>query len=319
MVKRKTPCLLGRDWFNVIKLCWDEVFQIKTEVQSDVEQILKKYEVVFKKGLGTVQGVKAKIYVDSQEKPRYFESRSPPFALKEKIEHELDRLVREGTVKPVEFSEWATPIVPIVKSDKTVRFCGDYKVTVNRVSKLDNYHIPKTEDLFAILGGGEHFSKLDLSQAYQQLELDEESKKYTTINKRKGLFQYNRLPFGISSVPGIFQRTIENLLQGISSVIVRLDDILVTGKTRCEHLQNLEEVLKKLEAAGVRLKREKCVFLADEVTYLGHRINKHGGQPTEDKVQAIKNLPEPNNVKELQAFLGMLNYYGCTYQICQLY
>lgn len=311
VVKGKTPCLLGRDWLDVIKLCWDEVFQIKTEVQSDVEQILKKYEVVFKKELGTVQGVKAKIYVDSQEKPRYFKSRSPPFALKEKIEHELDRLVREGTVTPVEFSEWATPIVPIVKSDKTVRICGDYKVTVNRVSKLDNYPIPKTEDLFAILGGGEHFSKLDLSKAYQQLELDEESKKYTTINTHKGLFQYNRLPFGISSAPGIFQRTIENLLQGISSVIVRLDDILVTGKTRGEHLQNLAEVLKKLEAAGVRLKREKCVFLADEVTYLGHRINKHGRQPTEDKVQAIKNLPEPNNVKELQAFLGMLNYYGC--------
>lgn len=74
----------------------------------------------------------------------------------------------------------------------------------------------------------------------------------------------------------------------------------MTGKTRCEHLQNLEEVLKKLEAAGVRLKREKCVFLADEVTYLGDRINKHGRQPTEDKVQAIKNLPVPNNVKELQ-------------------
>lgn len=94
----------------------------------------------------------------------------------------------------------------------------------------------------------------------------------------------------------------------------------MTGKTRCEHLQNLEEVLKKLEAAGVRLKREKCVFLADEVTYLGDRINKHGRQPTEDKVQAIKNLPVPNNVKELQGFFfGMLNYYGCTYQICQLY
>lgn len=181
-------------------------------MQSDVEQILKKYEVVFKKGLGTVQGVKAKLYVDSQEKLRYFKSSSPPFALKEKIEHELDRLVRKGTVKPKEFSEWATSIVPIVKSYKTVRICGDYKVTVNRVSKLDNYPIPKTEDLFAVLGGGEHFSKLDLSQAYQQLELDEESKKYTTINTNNGLFQYNRLPFGISSAPGIFQRTIENLL-----------------------------------------------------------------------------------------------------------
>lgn len=108
--------------------------------------------------MGTVQRVKAKIYIDSQEKQRYFKSRSPPFALNEKIEHELDRSVCEGTVTPVEFSEWATPIVPIEKSDKAVCICGDYKVTVNRVSKLDIYPIPKTEDLFAILRGGEHFS-----------------------------------------------------------------------------------------------------------------------------------------------------------------
>ncbi|XP_062596369.1 uncharacterized protein LOC134257793 [Saccostrea cucullata] len=101
------------------------------------------------------------------------------------------------------------------------------------------------------------------------------------------------------------------LPKGIPSFTVRLDDIHVTGKTRHEHLQNLEQVLQKLEKAGVRLKKEKCVFMADEVTYLGHRINKFGRQPTEDKVQAIKNLPEPSNIKELQAFLGMLNYYDC--------
>ncbi len=95
------------------------------------------------------------------------------------------------------------------------RICGDYKCTVNQVSKLDNYPIPKTEDLLATLGGGKKFTKLDMSQAYQQLKLDEDSKKYTTINTHKGLFQSNRLPFGVSSSPGIFQRAIENLLQGI--------------------------------------------------------------------------------------------------------
>jgi hypothetical protein len=270
---------------------------------------------VFAKGLGTVKGVKAKIYVDPKEKPRYFKARSPPFALKEKIELEIDRLVKEGTLIPIEFSEWATPIVPIVKGDKSVRICDDYKVTVNRVSKLDNYPIPKTEDLYATLGGGEQFTKLDMSQAYQQLELDDESKKFTTINTHKGLFQYNRLAFGISSAPGIFQRTMENLLQGIPCVVVRLDDILVTGKNRQEHLIHLEQVLQKLESAGVKLKREKCIFMADEVIYLGHQINKRRIQPTEEKVQAIKDLPKPTNVKELQVFLGMLNYY-LKYPLC---
>ena len=105
----------------------------------------------------------------------------------------MDHLLAEGTISPAEFSEWATPIVPIVKPDGTIRICGDFEVTLNEVSKLDNYPIPKTEDLLAQLGGGVQFTKLDLSQAYQQLELEEESKKYTTINTHKGLFEYNRL------------------------------------------------------------------------------------------------------------------------------
>ena len=121
------------------------------------------------------------------------------------MELELEWLEREGIISQVEFSEWAAPIVPVVKTNGAVRICGDYKCTVNQVSKLDTYPIPKTEDLLAMLGGGQRFTKLDMSQAYQQLDLDEESRKFTTINTHKGLYQYNRLLFGISSAPGIFQ------------------------------------------------------------------------------------------------------------------
>ena len=119
--------------------------------------------------------------------------------------------------------------MPIVKEDQTVRIFGNYKETVNAVSKLDNYPMPKAEDLFTILSGGGRFTKLDQSQAYRQLPLDDDLKKYTSINTHRGLFQYNRLPYGISSAPGIFQRAMENLLQGISYVIVRVDDIRVSG------------------------------------------------------------------------------------------
>jgi ribosome-interacting GTPase 1 len=161
-------------------------------------------------------------------------------------------LQEEGTIEPVQFADWAAPIVPIVKDDKSIRICGDYKVTVNQVAKLDNYPIPKAEDLFTTLSGGEKFTKLDMSQAYQQILLEDESKKYTTINTHKGLFQYNRLPYGVSSSPGIFQRTMENLLQGISFVVVRVDDILVSGSNDEEHLANLEEVLKRLSEHGIR-------------------------------------------------------------------
>ena len=159
--------------------------------------------------------------------------------------------------------------------------------------------------------GGMEFTKLYLSQAYQQLELDEESKKYAAINTHKGLFRYNRLPYGIALAPGIFQRTIESLLQGIPQVVVRIDDFLVTGKTRDKHLENLKEVLTRLDKAGIRLKLKKCVFFQNQMIYLGHRINRGSIKPIEGKVRAIHEAPALRNVKELQAFLGMLNYYAC--------
>lgn len=198
-----------------------------------------------------------------------------------------------------------------MKPNGAVRICGDYKLTVNQGSKLDNYPIPKTEDPLASWGGGEKFTKLDMSQACQQMTLDEKSQKFTTINTHKGLFHYNRLPFGISSAPGIFQRTMENLLQGIPYVTVRMDDILISGRDD-QHLANLEAVLKKLSAAGLGLRLRRKVFLPGVPgdTYGGHIIIGNGIKPVASKVEAIQNTPAPGNVTQLLAFPGMLNYYS---------
>ena len=185
VIRGEGPCLMGRNWLQHISLNWSEIFHLSA-MDKDLNEMLETHTSIFQEGLGKVAGVKAKIYVDPTERPRFLKSRPVAYALREKIETELDRLVKEGTIEPVEFSEWATPIVPIVKEDGTIRICGDYKQTINQAAKLDNYPIPKIEDLYATLGGGMEFTKLDLSQAYRQLELDEESKKYTTINTHKG-------------------------------------------------------------------------------------------------------------------------------------
>ena len=157
-------------------------------------------------GLGTLKGFKAKIYVDPNAEPRFIPARSVPYALRDLVDKELTRLQEAGVIEPVEISEWAAPIVAVLKQDrKSVRICGDFSVTVNPVSKLDRYPIPKIEGLFARLSNGKYYTKIDLSHAYQQLLLDDGSKKYVVINTHKGLFRYTRLPFGISSAPGIFQ------------------------------------------------------------------------------------------------------------------
>jgi len=121
---------------------------------------------------------------------------------------------------------------------------------------------------------------------------------------------YNRLPFGVSAAPAVFQRSIETLLQGIPNVSVYLDDILVTEKTESEHLEHLSEVLTRLESAGLKLKRQKCAFLLTENEYLGHRLTLDGLKPTTSKVKAILDAPTPQSVSELKAFLGLVNYYS---------
>ena len=169
---------------------------------------------------------------------------------------------------------------------------------------INKYPLPKPDDIFATLSGGQHFTTLDLSHAYNQLLLDEESRKFVTINTHKGLYQYTRLPFGIASA---FQRTMDTILQGTACYI---DDIIVTGKSDDEHLAHLEEVLKRLLRHGVHVNQAKCRFLQPSVVFLGHRIDSDGIHPTDEKLAAITQAPAPENLQELRSFLGLINYYG---------
>ena len=301
--------LLGRNLLSQLKLDWGEIMHVckRDPVQSG---LLAEVPGVFSEGLGKLKDVQVKIHVKNGAIPRFFKARPIPYALKEKVENELDRLQHEGIIEPVQFSEWAAPIVPVCKANGQIRICGDYKVTINRSVVEDKYPLPRVNDLYASLAGGETFSKLDLRHAYLQLPLDEGSREYVTINTHKGLFRYTRLPYGISVAPSIFQRALECVLADIPRVCIFLDDILVTGKTREEHVANLRWVLRRLDEAGLKLNNDKCEFFNQSVVYLGHKIDRDGLHPTDDKVRAIRDAPSPTNVKELRSWLGLLNYYG---------
>ena len=149
-----------------------------------------------------------------------------------------------------------------------------------------------------------------MSQAYQQLALDRESRKYVVISSHKSLFRFTCLPYGVSSATGIFKSAMEMLLQGIPGVAVYIDDILITGRNYEVHLKSLEEVLRRLERVGLRAKRQKCIFMAPSVSYLGYVIDAQGLHAQPDKIQAIEDAPKPKNVTELKSYLGLLSYYG---------
>ena len=127
------------------------------------------------------------------------------------------------------------------------------------------------------------------------MPLDKQYREYVTVNTPKGLYEYNHLPFGVSSAPSIFQRTMDNLLQGIKGVSVYIDDILISGSTVEEHLQTLDKVLERLKTAGLRPNKSKCFFLRPWIEYLGHIIDKEGLRPTMEKVRAIQEASTPRN------------------------
>jgi len=211
VVAGKGPSLFGRNWLEKIRLEWGAIQRITS---TPVDELLHGYAEVFSSDLGTMQGVEAHLEVQEGATPRFHRPRSVPYALRGAVEQDLERLERLGVIEKVQYSDWAAPIVPVPKGDGGIHICGDYKVTVNPVLKVDQYPVPTAEDLFATLAGGQTFTKLDLSHAYQQVLLDPESRKYVTINTHKGLYQYTRLPFGIASAPAVFQQIMEKILHG---------------------------------------------------------------------------------------------------------
>jgi len=204
VIAGKGPSLLGRNWLSQIKLDWSQLNHLHTSaISASCQQILDQHKAVFEEGLGKVGGTTAKFQINLDVQPRFYKAQPVSYALQPKAEVALRKLEADDVIKPVQFSQWAAPIVPALKLDRSVHICGDYKVTLNQVAKTDMYPLPKIEDLFTSLSGGKLFSKMDLASAYLQIPLDEQSKEYTTINTHKGLYCYNRLPFGVASAPSI--------------------------------------------------------------------------------------------------------------------
>ena len=202
VVEGNGPNLVGRDWLKVFKLKWAEIGLLSKAPTH--WPILEKCPEVFQEGLGTLQNTTAKMYVDPLTQPK-LRPRPDLYAMKGKVDKELSCLQQAGIIEPVQFSDWAAPVVPVLKGNGEVRICGDYKTTINQVAKLYTYPIPRIEDLYATFSGGKTFTKLYLSNAHLQLPLEAGSKQYTTINTHRGLFQFIRSLLSSLNLFQIFQ------------------------------------------------------------------------------------------------------------------
>lgn len=298
------PTLLGKNWLRHIKFEWGEIFCIPKgdprSADSQLNELLSKHSELFTESYKGMKGLEAHITMRGDAKPVFVKARRVPYALKEQVEKEVDKLEKHGVIKKVDRSLWASPIVVVPKADNTV--------------EDEQYVLPTTQDLYAALVGSKVFSKLDLSHAYAQLNVDKESQEYLTITTHKGLYSYQKLPYGVKSSPKIFQAKMDQILQGIEKCVCKQDDILIGGNDWQENLKILADVLDRLHQYNLHLKLAKCEFLKPEVVYLGLRISAEGLQPVEEKISAVKRAPAPKNVSELRSFLGMVQYY---HSLCQ--
>lgn len=317
VIEGGTTSLLGRQWLSELKIRIPTLFRNVVEkdngnvgnAKQKLMSLFSRYKELFTEGLGRFKGGKAQLRVREGATPVFCRARPVPYALRERVDEELDAMLRTGVIEPVDSSDWATPLVPVRKADGGLRICADYKVTLNPVLLIDRYPLPRIDDLLVNLNGAKILSKIDLSQAYNQIELYDPDN-LTVINTHKGLFKYKRLVYGLSSSPGIFQRIMTNLLQDIPNVQVFLDDIIIGTETVTQHLVILNKLFERLCSSGFKLKTNKCFFMTKEVKYLGFIISAEGIKADPEKVEGILNIPDPRNVTELRSFLGTVNFYA---------
>jgi hypothetical protein len=215
-------------------------------------------------------------------------------------------------------SGWAAPIIIVKKKDNTPRMCVDYRalnkitkvISLNKITKVISFPLPLIDDLLALVGKAKWFTRMDVKSGYYQIEVKESDKEKTAFLCHKGLFEFNVLPFGLNSGPGLFSELVTEVLQGLDEFSAAyIDDILVFSETYEEHLKHIEQVFQRLRQHKLKLKLIKCDFAQSETNYLGFVIRKNGLKPDPDKVTAIQSMTEPKTVKQVRAYIGCLSYY----------
>ena len=225
------------------------------------------------------------------------------------MREELDHLLKNGSIKP-SLSPFGAPVIFIKKKDGTLRMCIDYRA-LNNITIKNRFPIPLIDDLTDRLHGAKVFTKIDLRWGYNQVRIHEEDIEKTAFRTRYGHYQYKVMPFGLTNAPATFQALVQDILKPLldKSVIVYIDDILIFSKNDQEHQEHIRQVFKLLREHKLYGKVSKCEFFKKSVAYLGHIISDEGISTDPQKVEAIKAWPIPKNLKELQSFLGICNYY----------
>ena len=288
--------------------------EVNSSQQSrELARLLEEYKDIFPNelppGLPPERSQEFKINLDKDAVPR----KSGIYRLSEieleELKKQLKTLIQQGFIQPSS-SPWGSSVIFAAKKDGGWRMCVDYRA-LNKVTIKNAYPLPRIDDIFDQLRKAKYFTKIDLRSGYHQIRLSPESIPLTAFRTKYGFYEFTVLPFGLTNAPAVFMNLMNDVFRPYLDkfICVYLDDILVYSENYHDHLRHLRLTLQKLRAHKLYAKLSKCRFAATTVDYLGHVISADGFSMEGDKVQAIRSWSTPTSKRDVQSFLGMVNFY----------
>lgn len=271
--------------------------------------LLYKYKHIFtndNSDLGLCDWIQHEIHTGDSP-PIYQAPYRIPYAQREAMDKIVGELLENGVIQHSN-SPWSAPALLVQKKDGSQRLVIDYR-KLNKITRIDPYPLPQIPETLSMLSNSKYFSVMDTISGFWQVAVrDKEKTAFSTVH---GHYKFMRMPMGLCNAPSTWQRLADLVLQDIKGKIclVYMDDILTFSPDLSTHLQRLEEVFKRLERAGLKLKPKKCLFLKHEIKYLGHVISEDGVRPDSDKIECVQNFPLPKNERDIRTFLGLTGYY----------
>ena len=263
-------------------------------------QLLQKYEHLFDGTLGSWNVDPVDLELKEPDcKPYHAKAYPVPHSQEKKLREEINRRIKHGVLCKINRSEWAAPMFTIKKPDGSLRSLADLR-ELNKRIKRKPFPLPKISDILQKLEGFQYATSLDLNMGYYHILLTPNASRLCTVVLPWGKYEYLRLPMGLCNSPDIFQEKMSELMAGLEFARAYIDDLLVvTQGDFSKHLDQLEQGLTRLAAAGLKINASKSTFCCDELEYLGYLINREGVRPTLKKVEAICTLAVPKTKKQL--------------------
>ena len=276
-----------------------EIYKILLESQP----VLAKHD--FDIGKAKIEPHKIQL-IDEQPIWQKYRRFSEP--VNQEIEQQCNKLLSKNIIEE-SHSSWSSPIVPVRKSDGSLRLCIDYR-KVNKVTQDMHFPMPNLEDSIYSASRMKYFTKLDLVKGYYQIELDEDSKQYTAFSTPHNHYQFKVLPFGLKNSGIAFQRAMKKIFSNdkFKNTVIYIDDFLFMSENFAEHIELLKRAMNTLMEAGATINIKKCELFQNEVSFLGHQISNAGIRKSPSYIEKIETYPKPKNVTEMRQFLGLVNF-----------